>query len=88
MFAEFDNVVGMKYLKAFHLNDKKGSCGDHLDRHEEIGKGCIKLPAFKYLVENYPHITMVLETPDGTKWSQELGILRELKGAGGSELKL
>jgi AP endonuclease-1 len=37
--AEFDRVVGLKYLKAFHLNDSKGPLGCHRDRHENLGKG-------------------------------------------------
>ncbi len=26
MMSDFDNIVGMKYLKAIHLNDSKGAC--------------------------------------------------------------
>ena len=77
-FSELEDVVGLEYLKAFHLNDKNGNCDDHLDRHEVLGEGCIKLPVFKYLVKRFPNIPMVLETPDENKWADELVILREL----------
>lgn len=42
--AEFDRVCGMAHLKAFHVNDSKGACGSHLDRHDHIGHGTIGGP--------------------------------------------
>ena len=36
-FAEFDQVVGMQYLRGMHLNDSKGGLGSHLDRHHSLG---------------------------------------------------
>lgn len=39
--AEFDRVCGLTNLKAFHINDSKGSCASHLDRHMHIGEGTI-----------------------------------------------
>ncbi|GAB5593180.1 DNA-(apurinic or apyrimidinic site) lyase [Umbelopsis nana] len=62
---EFDKVVGLKYLKAMHLNDSKTDIGSHRDRHENIGKGFIKTDAFKAIIRD-PRtngIPMVLETP-------------------------
>ena len=35
-FAEFENIVGFKYLKALHLNDSKSDLGSKLDRHESM----------------------------------------------------
>jgi endonuclease IV len=34
---EFDREVGLKYLKAWHINDSKAALGSHKDRHENIG---------------------------------------------------
>lgn len=37
----FDQICGLSNLKAFHINDSKGPCGSHLDRHDHIGRGTI-----------------------------------------------
>ena len=64
MFDEIESTIGLEYLKAFHLNDKKGKCGDKLDRHESLGKGCIKFPVMQYIATKFPNLPMVLETPN------------------------
>lgn len=63
--AEFESVVGLRYLRAVHLNDSKGELGCHLDRHENIGKGNIGIYAFKRLMDDprFNGIPMILETP-------------------------
>ena len=38
---EFDRIVGLDRIRAFHLNDSKKPCGSRVDRHEHIGKGCL-----------------------------------------------
>ncbi|MBY0112973.1 MAG: deoxyribonuclease IV [Phycisphaerales bacterium] len=75
----FDQTCGLANLKAFHINDSKGPCGSHLDRHDHIGKGTIggSLPdptpealrncGFAAVV-NHPRLRDVpklLETPKG-----------------------
>jgi deoxyribonuclease-4 len=75
----FDAICGLSNLKAFHINDSKGPCGSHLDRHDHIGKGTIggSLPdttpdalrdcGFAAVV-NHPRLRDVpklLETPKG-----------------------
>lgn len=62
---EFDAIIGLKYLRAVHLNDSKGEIGCHLDRHENIGKGKIGVEAFRRLmrVPRFNGIPMILETP-------------------------
>lgn len=65
MMSDFDEKVGLEFLRAIHLNDSVGKIGCHLDRHENIGKGKIGLNAFRCLV-NDPRlrgIPMILETP-------------------------
>jgi AP endonuclease-1 len=62
---EFDNTIGLKYLRGMHLNDSKTGIGSHRDRHENLGKGFIGWDAFKGIVRD-PRtngIPMVLETP-------------------------
>lgn len=66
LWKDFDGLIGIERLKAFHLNDSKFECGSHRDRHAEIGKGHIGAAGFKRLVcdsrfKNTPGIT---ELPD------------------------
>lgn len=65
MMQEFESVIGLKYLRAVHLNDSKGELGCHLDRHENIGKGRIGINAFRRLMVDprFNGIPMILETP-------------------------
>ena len=64
-FEQFDAVVGLDRVRAFHLNDSKKPCGSRVDRHEHIGKGCLGLEPFRMLL-NDPRFAahpMLLETP-------------------------
>jgi deoxyribonuclease-4 len=45
-FRKFDEIIGLKYLKALHLNDAKKGLGSKVDRHESIGKGELGLDPF------------------------------------------
>jgi deoxyribonuclease IV len=81
-FKELDDVVGLKHVKAFHLNDSKKGLGSRVDRHESIGKGELGLRSFRFLVNDprFAGLPMLLETP----WSEEayrgdLSTLRNLK---------
>ena len=76
---EIDDILGIKNLKVFHLNDSKGDLDSHLDRHENIGKGKLGLAPFRYIMQNFPDIPKVLETPkedDGDKIN--LAVLRKM----------
>lgn len=35
--AEFDSLIGLKYLLAMHINDSKTPLSSKKDRHENIG---------------------------------------------------
>ena len=64
-FEQFDGLVGLDRIRAFHLNDSKKPCGSRVDRHEHIGKGCLGLEPFRMLL-NDPRFAahpMLLETP-------------------------
>ena len=65
VFDEFEDVIGLDRLKAFHLNDSKKPLGSRLDRHENIGKGYIGTEPFRRLLcdERFVNIPMLLETP-------------------------
>jgi deoxyribonuclease-4 len=64
-FREFDRIVGLDRIKAFHLNDSKKPCGSRVDRHEHIGKGCLGLEPFRMLLNDprFADLPMLLETP-------------------------
>ena len=36
-FAEFDRIIGFKYLRGMHLNDAMKVLGSHVDRHTPLG---------------------------------------------------
>jgi deoxyribonuclease-4 len=64
-FRQFGRTVGFSRLKAFHLNDSKKPCASRVDRHEHIGKGCIGVEPFRWLVNDprFAKLPMLLETP-------------------------
>lgn len=78
---EFDRVIGLKRLKAVHINDSKNPLGSHKDRHEKIGEGQIGLDAFTNIVKNprLRELPFYLETPnDLPGYQQEIELLRTL----------
>jgi deoxyribonuclease-4 len=64
-FREFDEVLDLSRLVAFHVNDSKRELGSHVDRHEHIGKGKIGLEGFRLLMNDprFKNIPKILETP-------------------------
>ncbi|MBN2418822.1 MAG: deoxyribonuclease IV [Deltaproteobacteria bacterium] len=78
---EFDRIIGLKYLKALHLNDSKKTHGSRVDRHECIGKGTLGLEPFRFIMNNplFDNIPMVLETPDQSIWKEEIRLLYSLE---------
>lgn len=63
--TEFDELVGLRFLKALHLNDSKAPRGSKRDLHANIGTGFLGLRAF-HNVMNEPRfegLPMILETP-------------------------
>lgn len=79
-FAEFDRVIGLKWLYAFHLNDSVKTLGTRVDRHRCLGEGEIGLPCFKWLMQDkrFRHLPKYLETPEGPAvWKKEIQLLRD-----------
>ncbi len=75
--AEFERIVGFKYLKAMHINDSKPKLGSRVDRHHSLGKGEIGLDTFRYIA-NDPRLEdmpLVLETIDSDIWDKEIELL-------------
>ena len=82
VLREFDRVIGLKRLKALHLNDSKNPFASHKDRHECIGKGSLGLETFRAIV-NHPVLRdkpMILETPNELPgYQEEIALLRSLE---------
>ena len=63
-FDDFDRIVGLDRLKAFHGNDSKKPCGSRIDRHEHIGDGCLGLEPFRRLLRDprFTKLPILIET--------------------------
>lgn len=82
--AEFDRLIGVDRIRAFHLNDSKKPLGSRVDRHEHIGEGALGLEPFRRLL-NDPRFAghpMYLETKKEQRDGEEMDAvnLRTLKG--------
>jgi deoxyribonuclease-4 len=83
-FREFDAILGLESLRAFHLNDSKNERGSHVDRHEHVGKGKIGIDAFARLMRDprFAAVPKLLETPKGADGvvmdRRNLALLRRL----------
>jgi deoxyribonuclease-4 len=74
LWREFDEIVGAHYLRAIHLNDTKKEKGSRVDRHENIGLGFLGKDVFIRMMQDsrFDNIPIILETPDSTKWAEEI----------------
>lgn len=48
----FDRHVGLRRLRAVHLNDSKAARGSNVDRHANLGEGHLGLPALRRLLRH------------------------------------
>ena len=81
IWDDFDNIVGMDYLVALHLNDSKSELGSRVDRHDNIGIGKLGKETFKNFMQEkrLEHLAGYLETPGGPEmWKPEIAVLRKL----------
>jgi len=81
VLTEFDRVIGLKRLRAVHLNDSKNPLSSHKDRHETIGNGHIGLDAIGRII-NHAQLRLLpfyLETPNELPgYAAEIALLRGL----------
>ena len=72
--ADFDRIVGMKYLRGMHLNDSMVEFASHRDRHESLGQGKIGWEPFICIMQDkrFENIPLVLETPHPECWPDEI----------------
>ena len=65
VMGDFDELLGLESIEAFHLNDSKKDLGSRVDRHEHIGQGFVGKTAFRLLLNDkrFAKVPKVLETP-------------------------
>ncbi len=77
-FAEFERIVGFKYLRGMHLNDAKSAFGSRVDRHNSLGEGNIGHTPFAWLMRDarFDNIPLILETTNPDIWAEEIAWLK------------
>jgi deoxyribonuclease-4 len=78
---EFDRLIGLPHLYAFHVNDSLKPLGSRVDRHAPLGEGLIGLESFRVLMTDprTRDLPKYVETPGGPEaWKKEIQLLREL----------
>lgn len=86
VFAEFDRIIGFRFLKGMHLNETKKELGSKVDRHDVLENGLLGMEVFRFIMNDprFDGIPLILETPDETRWADEIRLLRSLAGQTGS----
>ena len=79
-FDEPERVVGFGYLRGMHLNDAMKPLGSRVDRHQSLGEGTLGMTVFRYIARDkrFDDMPLILETPDESRWPQEIALLKEL----------
>ncbi len=82
-FAEFDRIVGFRYLKGMHINGAKCTFGSRVDRHHSLRAGNLGTAVFEFIMqdERFDRIPLILETVDPEIWADEIAWLRSLQSA-------
>ena len=75
--SEINKTIGLKKIKAIHLNDSKKSFASRRDRHEHIGEGEMGLEPFRLLINDnrFQEVPMYLETEKGERDGEDLDAL-------------
>jgi deoxyribonuclease-4 len=75
-----NSTVGVRQIKAFHLNDSKAKFAARVDRHAGIGEGEMGLAPFRFLLNDrrFRRTPMYLETPKGQRDGEELDVVNLL----------
>ena len=88
---ELNSIIGIKMVRAIHLNDSKRELGSRIDRHQHIGRGKMGLEPFRHLLNDrrFRNVPMYLETAKGEEDGEDLDMinLRVLRGLIKKEVK-
>lgn len=81
LWKQFDAILGLEKLRAFHFNDSKKPLGSHVDRHEHIGQGQLGLEPFRLILNDprFFNIPKILETPKDETLSDDIRNMATLK---------
>lgn len=74
----FDHILGLERLRIIHLNDSKKGIGSRVDRHENIGGGCIGKEPFGFFLNDrrLSRIPKILETPKKSPRDDRINLKR------------
>jgi deoxyribonuclease-4 len=81
VFAEFDRIVGFKYLRGMHLNESRKAFGSRVDRHDNLHMGELGDEVFSLIMNDtrFDDMPLILETPEETLWAEEIKYLYSLQ---------
>lgn len=84
-WKEFDEVIGMDYLSAIHVNDSCWPHASHRDQHARVGTGFLGPQVFRLLMnkEELADTVKILET---SEFSEEVPQLLWFKGKSAEEV--
>jgi deoxyribonuclease IV len=86
LIRSFDQIIGLRNLRLFHMNDSKKDLASRVDRHEHIGLGFIGIEGLSFFLRDplFKGHPFIIETPKGrdetgAEWDTvNLGRLRQL----------
>ncbi len=84
LWREFDSLIGLAHLKAFHINDSIRERGSRVDRHTFIGEGQIGGAAFRRLLrdERFTKLPGIMEIPRSeNEFVEIIPRIKKLRGA-------
>lgn len=83
VLREFDNTIGLKWLRLTHVNDSKTPMGGKRDRHEHIGKGHIGISGITSILNTsaFQAIDWILETETDGR-AEDVRALRQILADG------
>ena len=81
--SEVEDLIGLKHVAAFHLNDSRTDLASRVDRHAHIGQGKLGREAFRHIVNDarFRDLPGCLETPKSEDLHEDvenLAVLRSL----------
>lgn len=93
IMENFDNIIGLKKLKIFHINDSKTKSGSLTDRHTHPGRGFIGTEGLSHFLKDkrFAYHPFIMETAkeldaDGIEMDiKNLKLLKILSGRGKSQ---
>jgi deoxyribonuclease-4 len=83
VFARFDDLIGTRRIRIFHLNDSATGLGSRRDRHAHIGEGALGDEPFRRLLldDRFAGVPKLIETPkDDDALSADRRNLERLRG--------